>query len=157
MVTRSSTRSRKPPVLNILVPTDGSPPSRRAAREGALLGRRMGARLVGVHVITPFETLPRKGLAEPVTAPDFDKHANRMAQRFLSVVRKAASTHGVSCRCHVVRDVSAAKGILLAAKVNRCGYIVMGTHGRRGLRRLLLGSVTQHVLSRASVPVLACR
>ena len=150
-------RIRKAAKPDILIAVDGSPPSRRAAVAAALLARRLRTRVVGVHVITPFETLPRKGLPDVVTPADFEKHAGAMAQRFLTVVRKAAAAQKVACRCCVLRNVSAAKGIALAARTQSCGYIVMGTHGRRGIGRLLLGSVTQEVLSRSRVPVLACR
>jgi len=142
---------------NILVPVDGSPQSQRAVREGAILARRLAARLVGLHVATPFEPLPRRGLPEVVTAADIARQANRTAGRLLSAVSKAAAARRVACSCHVVCDMSAAGGILAAVKTHRCGYIVMGTRGRRGLRRMLLGSVTQEVLARSPVPVLVCR
>ena len=142
---------------SILVPTDGSPASRRAVREAAALARKLGARLIGLHVITPFELMPRKGLPEVITAADLEKQARRMAGRLLSAVSRAAGRRGVACRCHAVKSLSAASGIMAAAKKQRCDYIVMGTHGRRGVRRVLLGSVTQRVLARSPVPVLVCR
>ena len=141
----------------ILVPVDGSLPSRRAAREAALLARWLDGRLIGLHVTTPFEVLPRKGLEEPVTAERFDKHSRRMAERFVSVVTQAASERRVASSCHFANDASAANGIIAAAKRHGCRYIVMGTHGRRGLRRIMLGSVAQEVLARSPVPVLVCR
>lgn len=150
-------RDRKATPCRILVATDGSPASGRAIREAATLAARLRAQLIGVHVTTPFETLPRKGLPDEVTAADVRRLANKVANRFLAVVTRAAAARGVSCRCEVSGDISAARGIMAAARTHRCSYIVMGTHGRRGLRRIVLGSVAQNIITRSTVPVLICR
>ena len=143
---------------DILVPTDGSPASRRAIREATALARKLGARVVGLHVITPFEGYAyRTALPAVITVPDFEKHARSAAGKILAAVRKAAAERGVGCLCHTIWDTSAAGAILTAARVHRCGYIVMATHGRRGLQRVLLGSVTQKVLAGSRIPVLVCR
>jgi len=141
---------------NLLVPVDGSPPSRRAVVQAAALARRLKAGIIALHVITPFEAYAH-GYALPpvVTRADFEKHAKRASEKILSGARKTAA--GASCLCCTARNESAADAIVKAARLNHCSLIVMGSHGRRGLERLLLGSVAQKVLAKSRVPVLICR
>jgi nucleotide-binding universal stress UspA family protein len=153
----SSRRPRRPTRPAILAPVDGSRASRRAVREAAALAARLGARVVGLHVITLFGPLPQKGLPAAPTAAAFARHASRVASKWLSAVKRAAVRAGVPYRCDVTRARSPAAGIVAAARAHRCRYIVMGSHGRRGLARVLLGSVTRAVLARSPIPVLVCR
>ncbi len=141
---------------NILVPVDGSPPSRRAVAQAAALARKLKAGITALHVITPFEAHVYGEVLPPViTYADLEKHAIQTSGKILSQARKAAS--GTACLCRTAWDVSAADAIVKAARRNHCDLIVMGSHGRRGLERMLLGSVTQKVLAKSRVPVLICR
>ena len=141
---------------NILVPVDGSPPARRALIQAAALARRLKARIIALHVITPFDAYAYGEALPPViTRSDFEQHAERASGKILAGARKAAA--GASCLCRTAWSVSAADAIVKGARRDRCGLIIMGSHGRRGLRRLLLGSVAQHVLAASRVPVMLCR
>ena len=141
---------------NLLVPVDGSAPSRRAVREAAALARRLKARITGLHVITPFEAHAYgEVLPAVITLEAFERHARKTAERILAALRKAAA--GVPCECRTVWETSAADAIVNAARIHRCDLIVMASHGRRGLERMLAGSVTQAVLAKSRVPVVVCR
>lgn len=143
---------------NILVPTDGSPVSRRALREATALARGLKAGIIGLHVVTPFEAHAyRTGLPRAITLRQFREHADRTAARILSAVSRQAKARGVPCRCYTVWRASAADAIVEAARRYRCDAIVMGSHGRHGIPRLLLGSVTSRVLAHSPAPVLVCQ
>lgn len=141
---------------SILVPVDGSPPSKRAVAQAATLARRLKAGIIALHVITPFEAYAYGEALPPViTHADFERHAQRASGKILLGARSAAA--GVACRCRTAWNVSAAGAIVKEARRNRCGLIVMGSHSRRGLARLLLGSVAQKVLAESRIPVMICR
>jgi nucleotide-binding universal stress UspA family protein len=72
-------------------------------------------------------------------------------------VEKAAVKAGVKAKAITVRSNLVAEAILGAARKNKCDLVVMASHGRKGLKRLLLGSETQHVLTHGDVPVLVLR
>ena len=81
---------------NILVPIDGSPPSRRAAIQAAALARRLKGRLIALHVITPFEAYAYgKALPAVITRPDFQEHAMRASGKILAGALKSAA--GTPC------------------------------------------------------------
>ena len=72
-------------------------------------------------------------------------------------VGKAAEKAGVKAKAITVRSNLVAEAILAVARKNKCDLVVMASHGRKGLKRLLLGSETQHVLTHGEVPVLVLR
>lgn len=143
---------------NILVPVDGSAASRHAMREATLFARRLRTRIVLLHVITPYELTihvnPRPAI---MTTGEFEKRATAISDRILGAARKAATAAKVACRSRTLWDTAVADAILRAAREDRCGLIVMASHGRTGLQRMLLGSVTQKVLAKSRIPVLVCR
>jgi len=79
------------------------------------------------------------------------------AQAVLDLVKKAAAAKGVQVRTVVSKSDMVSQAIITAAEKNDCDLIVMASHGRRGFKRLLLGSETQHVLTHTSTPVLVLR
>jgi nucleotide-binding universal stress UspA family protein len=140
----------------ILVPVDGSPPSRRAVALAATLARRLGARIALLHVITPFEAYHYgEALPRVITHDEFERHARQASRRILAAAKKLAA--GARTDTFTAWDVSAPDAIARTARRQRCGLVVMGSHGRRGLERLLLGSVAQRVLADSRVPVTICR
>ena len=78
-------------------------------------------------------------------------------QTLADEVGKAALKAGVKAKAVTVRSDLVAEAILAAARKNRCDLVVMASHGRKGLKRLLLGSETQHVLTHGAIPVLVLR
>jgi len=75
----------------------------------------------------------------------------------LDLVKKAAAAKGVAVRTLVSKSDMVSHAIITASEKNDCDLIVMASHGRRGIKRLLLGSETQHVLTHSSTPVLVLR
>jgi nucleotide-binding universal stress UspA family protein len=144
---------------HILIPTDGSELSQRAAVAAVELARVHGARVTGLFAApsaTPLvygEILP-VGYATPRKHEAMIKQA---AQRHLAVIERAAGAAKVAYELVSVTDDFPADAILSAAKRLKCDLIFMASHGRRGLKSVLLGSETQKVLAQAKSPVLVFR
>ncbi len=144
---------------NIMVPTDGSAPSRRAIKRAVQLAREQKARITGFYVGPPWQ-LPAYSEYVPTEIVSPKQHAaavKKTAARILGAVKKAAAGAGVRCKCSYVMGEHPYDEIVKAARRYGCDVIVIASHGRRGISRLLLGSQTSKVLAHASVPVLVCR
>lgn len=144
---------------NILIPTDGSSASRGAIAAGVKLAKSIGARVTGVFAAPPATPiLFRNRLPAGYDTPRHNELLiERAAKAHLEVIAKAAKSAGVQFRCVIVKSDFPADTILETAKKARCDLIVMASHGRRGLRGLLLGSETQKVLAGSTIPVLVHR
>jgi nucleotide-binding universal stress UspA family protein len=150
-----------PAYKHILVPTDGSNLSLKAAKEAAALARHVGAKITALYVIAPYmppltadgAMLVQHGYDQKAYKTATEKHAaNALAQ-----VAKVAAAAKVKCAQLHVMDPQPWSGIIGAAKKSKCDLIVMASHGRRGLAGLLLGSETTKVLTHSKTPVLVCR
>lgn len=144
---------------HILIPTDGSELSQRAAVAGVALARALGARVTGLFA-APAATPLVYGDFLPIGYATPRKHAamiEQAAQRHLAVIERAAMSAGVHCATLTVTDDFPADAILSQAKKRRCDLIFMASHGRRGLKSVLLGSETQRVLAESKLPVLVYR
>jgi nucleotide-binding universal stress UspA family protein len=144
----------------ILIATDGSRLSRKAIEEGVALARSIGASVVGFHarmpVMLPYYAEPAMVLPQK-TEKLLEKQGIDTVKRFLAKMEAVAKKAGVGFKGVHAIDASPADSIIKAAKKEKCELIVMASHGRRGLARLLLGSETNHVLTRAHIPVLVVR
>ena len=144
---------------HILIPTDGSALSRRAALAGVKLAKSMGARVTGFYAAPPATPVEYKGMF-PVGYRDPAERARiieRAARKHLEVIEKAARSARVRCKVEHVTDDYPAEAIVAAARRNKCDLIFMPTHGRHGFKSSMLGTQTQKVLSLAKVPVLVHR
>jgi|SRR5262245_14645551 len=144
---------------HILVPTDGSRLSERAVKHAVMLAKAGGGKLLLFHVVAPYQ-LPI--YAEGMRVPSLPretvlKNSARAAARILAAAEKKASAAGVPATKAWAISGSPRHAIAEMAGKRRCDLIVMGSHGRTGLSRLLLGSETQGVLARVKVPVLVVR
>jgi nucleotide-binding universal stress UspA family protein len=143
----------------ILVATDGSKLSRAAVRGAVDLASQLGAKLV-VFTAVPRYPVSRLETALNVTPPDMDR-ADRewTAQGRLEIdaAMRMAKAKGVDAKGVLVRSADVAESIIATANKQKCDLIMMASHGRRGLGRLLLGSETQHVLTLGKLPVLVVR
>ncbi|CAN7342142.1 universal stress protein [Rhizobacter sp. LjRoot28] len=141
----------------ILVPFDGSAPSRRGLLEAIRLARPLGARLVLLHVADAYPALLGQA---PVSAHAHSRDLSRArAQALLDDAAATALAAGVEADT-VVREAgseSTADAILAQAGALPCDLIAMGTHGRRGWQHAVLGSDAEQVVRRSSVPVLVMR
>jgi nucleotide-binding universal stress UspA family protein len=144
----------------ILIPTDGSRLSRRAIAYGVALAKSIGASVVGFHA-RPLPQVMYYGDATLTIAPTTEKlleqEGVRAAEKHLAVVAAAAKQAGVRCKSIQSMDLSPAEAIIRTARRERCDLIVMASHGRKGVSRLLLGSETNHVLTHSRIPVLVTR
>ena len=143
----------------ILVPTDGSSLSKKAIRSAVDLAASVGAELVAMNVVprypmSYFEGGINVSNAEVARA---EKQWNDRGQALADEVGKAAAKAGVKAKAITVHSDLIAESILAAARKNKCDLVVMASHGRKGIKRLLLGSETQHVLTHGDVPVLVLR
>jgi len=143
----------------ILVPTDGSPLSKKAIRSAVDLAASLGAELVALNVVPRYPTSYFEGgvSLDDAEVARLEKQWAEQGQAIAEVVEKAAEKAGVKARGITARSDLVAEAILAAARKNRCDLVVMASHGRKGLKRLLLGSETQHVLTHGSIPVLVLR
>ena len=146
---------------NILVPTDGSAMSRRTVRRAVRLAKEQKARVTGLWVgpvwqpsLYAYDESVPAGFISP---RQFAASIRRIAARRLGAVRKTAAAAGVRCKTVSARSNFPHMEIIKAARRNRCDLIVMASHGRRGISRLLLGSQTAMVLAYARIPVMVCR
>jgi nucleotide-binding universal stress UspA family protein len=143
----------------ILIATDGSNLSKKAARSGIGLAKAVGADVVAVNVIPRYPISYFEG-AVGVSSDHIAKTEKLWAdkaQEVLDGICNAAGAEGVKCKAVVVRSDLVAESILAAAKKSKCDLIVMASHGRKGIKRVLLGSETQQVLTHSQIPVLVLR
>jgi nucleotide-binding universal stress UspA family protein len=144
---------------NILIPTDGSGLSQKAALQGVALAKSVGAKVTAFFAAPPATPIVyRSGLPVGYTTPkDHEALIERTAAKHLDYIARAAKKAGVGFEgVHVTNDY-AADAILNIAKKKRCDCIVMATHGEGGLRGVFIGSVTQKVLNQSKIPVLVLR
>jgi nucleotide-binding universal stress UspA family protein len=140
----------------ILVATDGSDISQKAAQSAIDLARTAGAELFVISVKEPF---PYSAISEmqPVPPQEFFDAQERIASERVKAVVSAAGGTGVTCHAHTVEALHPWEAILDHAKTQGCDLVVMASHGRRGLSAMLLGSETQKVLTHSSIPVLVIK
>jgi nucleotide-binding universal stress UspA family protein len=145
---------------HLLLPTDGSALAMKGVRAGVRLAKGVGARVTGVYVIPPY--LPPMYGEGAMYVPAVDPAAYRAAtekhaQKALAAVAAAAREAGVRCKTVFLTDPQPWKGILRAARREKCDAIAMATHGRGGLGGLILGSETTRVLAHSKIPVIVIR
>lgn len=143
----------------ILVPTDGSPLSRKAVRSAVDLAASLGAELVALNVVPRYPTAFFEGAISlaPEDVVRVEKEWAERGQALAGSVEAVARKSGVKARAVTMSSDLVAESVLAAVRKHKCDLVVMASHGRKGLRRLLLGSETQHVLTHGQVPVLVLR
>lgn len=139
---------------HILIPTDGSPVATKAAKAGISLARRLGAKVTGYCALEELQLLYTEGYAFNQKDYDgFDARARTAGQSRVDAIRKMAKAAGVPFFAVVGKARTPHEGIIDAAKKRKCDVIFIASHGRHGFSRLIMGSVTQKVLSHSKVPV----
>jgi nucleotide-binding universal stress UspA family protein len=142
---------------HILIPTDGSPLSEQAIRQGVALAKSLHARVTGVTVSATFHTFAVDPVMVTDTPAQYEKDCEARAAQWLGVIKDAAALSGVPCKVvHVVKD-HPYEAIIETANAEGCDLIFMASHGRKGLASVLLGSETTKVLTHSKTPVLVCR
>ncbi len=142
---------------HLLIATDGTEVAQGALAHGLDLARTVGATVTVVTVTMPW-TAVAYGVYEGLTGRDaFDEASQKRAQALLADASAKAASRGVACVTVHKADVDPYQAILSVAQESGCDLIVLGSHGRRGLERLLLGSEAIKVLTHSKVPVLIWR
>jgi nucleotide-binding universal stress UspA family protein len=142
---------------HILIATDGSELAERAAVQAFQLAKPLQAKLTAVMVTEPWLTMVAGATAEAFPYEEYEKAAAKDAAQGLAPISELAKKAELTCVTRHVKDHYPAEGIIAACKELDCDLIVMGSHGRRGLAKLFLGSEAMKVLTLSTVPVLICR
>jgi nucleotide-binding universal stress UspA family protein len=142
---------------HVLIATDGSELAERAVKQGLELAAQIKAAVIAVTVTEPWPGAVADGVMAMSPIPEYEEAVARGASRILAAVAETAGKLGVACETVHVADRYPAEGIVELAKARNCDLIVMASHGRRGIAKLLLGSQATRVLAYSAVPVLICR
>ncbi len=144
---------------HILIPTDGSELAGHAVIQGVTLAKAVGAKVSVIVVETPFNIFSIPESRSRHLSEEFAKHAERIKQHSTSVLTHAAGqakAAGVPCNTMQIEHEQPYQAIISAAKDEGCDLIVMASHGRSGISAVLLGSVTNKVVTHTTTPVLVC-
>jgi nucleotide-binding universal stress UspA family protein len=139
---------------HILIPTDGSELAEHGVAHGLALAKSLAAKVSVIFVVEPFSELTGRFLEAVAT---YAQLRREQAASALNRVANAAKEAGVSCETIQVENEQPHQGIIAAAEEKGCDLVVMSSHGRSGLSKLLVGSVTNKVLAHAKTPVLVCQ
>ena len=137
----------------ILVPTDGSTLAQSAATIAAQLAKSQGAEVLGVYVIDPFPYIGI-GDASAVGLQAYMAEARSAAGQALEALGQVCKDEGVPFAGDTIERNVVYEGVIETAQAEGCDLIVMASHGRQGVKALILGSVAQKVLTHARVPVM---
>ena len=143
---------------HILLATDGSPASEHAAQIAVDMARTHGARLTALYVVDPY---PYLGIGEsnPLGFQSYMSAAHQHATQAHNKVADLCKTGGapVVLQSRISEDLTASAGILQMSKDAGADLIIMGSHGRTGLARFMVGSVATKVLAESPIPVMVVR
>ena len=143
----------------IMLATDGSKLSQKAVKSAIDMASKFNAELVAVKVIPRYVQTYFEG---SFTVADIDVKSIEAqwaagAQQVLDKISSSAAAKGVSVKTSVIKSDDISEGLIKAANKMKVDLIVMASHGRKGIKRVLLGSETQNVLTHSEVPVLVLR
>lgn len=143
----------------ILVATDGSKLSQKAVEHAIGLADLTGAEVVALKVVPRYpQTYFEGGVALAATeVARIEKQWQAEAMETVNAVKAAGQKREVKVKAVTAKGDLVAEAVIATAKRQKCDLIVMASHGRRGLKRLLLGSETQQVLTHSHIPVLVLR
>jgi len=141
----------------ILVPVDGSAASAQALVEAIELARHLKARVRLAHVVEPWVMVTPETM--PATVLQIAETVRSAGSALLEECVKKVRNAGIEVDAELIEalGISAGECILKKAKEVKADLIVCGTHGRRGVQRLLMGSDAEYIVRRAAVPVLLVR
>ena len=145
---------------HILIPTDGSAVAAKAVKAAVTFAKETGARVTGYYAVESGSHYPVYGegyLIDPKFAAELERRAVAIGRRRVAAIGKVAKAAGVPFRPLVTKAPSPYEGIIAAAKLRSCDAIFMASNGRRGISRLVMGSVTNAVLTRSQIPVVVYR
>ena len=141
----------------ILVPIDGSDTAARGLAEAITLARDLKATLRLLNLTSDFVLMVE--MSNVIDYEKFREGLNQFGRRLLAQASELAKAQGVTAETslHDLRGGRVADAIVEEARQSRCDLIVIGTHGRRGVARAMLGSDAENVVRSSPVPVLVVR
>jgi nucleotide-binding universal stress UspA family protein len=144
---------------HLLVPTDGTVVSLNAAERAIAVAAAMNARITFFHAKPERHLFSTEidGYVEPVPGANFDQQAQERAEAHLTQLSELAGIGGVASDSVIAEDGPPYEGIIRTATARGCDLIVMGSHGRRDIKTLILGNETDKVISHSQISVLVCR
>ena len=146
---------------HILISTDGSELAQHGVDHGLSLAKALGSKVTIVTATEPFPAAAAGAMGAWVPAPvdydGYDAGQQELAKGILSTAKAAAEKMGIEADTVHVPNSRPAVAIIDTAQQHDCNLIVMASHGRRGLTKVLLGSQTSEVLVTATIPVLVVR
>ncbi len=146
---------------HLLIATDGSELADKGVAHGVALAGRLGAAITFVNITEPFPIFAWGGAMAGYAAGDefaaYQEGGRQYAKEVLDKCKASADLAGVRAKVLHIENRKPAEAILELSQAQGCDLIVMASHGRRGLGRLLLGSQTAEVLSFTEIPVLVVR
>lgn len=143
---------------HILLATDGSAASRHAAQVAAQLAHEHGARLTALFVVDPYPYIGI-GQANPLGFQAYMANAQEHAAQAHAEIEALCRQEGraVDLQVRLAEDTTPAAGIVQTARDVGADLVLIGSHGRTGIARLMLGSVASQVVAQSPVPVLVVR
>lgn len=144
---------------HILIATDGSPASNKAAKAGIALAGALGAKVTAYCAVEQLQPIyaDEGYMMDQKMIDGFEKSALTAGQKRADAIGKMAKAASVPFASVVAKAATPYEGIIAAAKKRKCDVIFMASHGRRGFSKLIMGSVTQKVLTHSKIPVVVYR
>ncbi|HEX8011105.1 MAG TPA: universal stress protein [Casimicrobiaceae bacterium] len=142
---------------HVLIPTDGSPLSKKAVKAGIGFAKEFGAKMTVYHALEVVPPFTGGGFVPPSVLEQLEASARKQARKYLDEAVRIAQASAVPCESRISKPTTAYQGIIDTAKKDKCDVIFMASHGRGGLGSLVLGSVTLKVLAHSKIPVVVFR
>lgn len=139
---------------HILISTDGSELAQRGVDHGLSLAKSLGSKVTTVTITEPFPIAAKGSGKWAPHIKTYNADQAESAERILSVIKTSARKMGLEVNTAHISNNYPAAAIIDTAQNLGCNLIVMASHGRRGIKKFLLGSQTSEVLVTATVPVL---
>lgn len=136
---------------HILISTDGSDLAQKGIEHGLSLAKELSSTVTVITVAQPYP------LQSAATVESWVTGQEKRTDEALARAEEAAKKHGITIDPRRTVNDSAAEAIIDAVQALECDLVVMASHGRRGVSRLLLGSQTAEVVSHSPIPVLVVR
>lgn len=142
---------------HILVPVDGSPTSLAAVDQAANLAKTYGSKVTILLVITIDPFIGVEYISAQNQKADTLNHSQTMIQEIMEEAKQHFAAQGINADTKVVEGQEIYKEIVRTATDLNADLVVIGSHGRTGIKKLVLGSVAQKVLGEIHLPVLVVR
>lgn len=142
---------------HILLPSDGSLSAEPMIRKCVTFAREIGARITALYVVPEFHVLAYSPGIINETPERYQQDSEARARQILAQVELQAKEQGVPCDALFVYGDEPYDTIIQVAGDRGADLICMASHGRKGVKGVLLGSVTQKVLTHSQIPVLVFR